>query len=330
MQPLPAQYSKITGTGSYLPQRCETNAQISARLATLGVATNDEWIRTRTGITQRYIAADHEKTSDLALFAAQNALQAAGLTANDIDLIIVATSTPDVVFPSTACYVQHKLGGRSGAAAFDVQAVCSGFVYALATADALIKQGVASKALVIGAETFSRIMDWQDRTTCVLFGDGAGAVVLEASDAPGILASRLHADGSLNHILNTPGQVVNGAVQGRPFLYMDGQTVFKKAVTVLTEVAHEVAAVADFDLTTLDWLIPHQANTRILSAVGKRLALREEQTIVTVAQHANTSAASVPLALDVAVRDGRIKAGHSVMLQGVGGGFTWGATLLRM
>jgi 3-oxoacyl-[acyl-carrier-protein] synthase III len=323
-------YTKITGTGSYLPARCETNAQITDRLAGIGVETSDEWIQTRTGITQRYIAGEHEKTSDLAVQAASRALQAAGLVADQIDLIIVATSTPDVVFPSVACYVQQKLGGKAGGAAFDVQAVCSGFVYALATADALIKQGVASKALVIGAETFSRIMNWQDRTTCVLFGDGAGAVVLEASQTPGILACRLHADGSLNHILNTPGQVVNGAVQGSPYLYMDGQAVFKKAVTVLTDVAHEVCEAAQFDLTTLDWLIPHQANTRILSAVGKRLGLRESQTIVTVPQHANTSAASVPLALDVAVRDGRIQAGHSVMFQGVGGGFTWGAALLIM
>jgi 3-oxoacyl-[acyl-carrier-protein] synthase-3 len=327
-------YTKITGTGSYLPQRCETNAQITLRLAALGVETSDEWIQTRTGIKQRFIAASGEKTSDLALAAAQNALQAAGIQANQIDLIIVATSTPDVVFPSTACYVQHKLGllnnTHIGGAAFDVQAVCSGFVYALTTADALIKQGVASKALVIGSETFSRIMDWQDRATCVLFGDGAGAVVLEASDTPGVLACKLHSDGSLNHILNTPGQVVNGAVEGRPYLYMDGQAVFKKAVTVLTDVAHEVCQAVQFDLAKLDWLIPHQANTRILSAVGKRLGLREEQTIVTVPFHANTSAASVPLALDVAVRDGRIQAGHSVMFQGVGGGFTWGAALVTM
>jgi 3-oxoacyl-[acyl-carrier-protein] synthase III len=325
-----AMYTKISGTGSYLPARCESNAQLMTRLANHGVDTSDEWIQTRTGILQRHIAADNEKTSDLAFIAAQRALQAAQLTANQIDLIIVATSTPDVVFPSVACYVQQKLGGLAGGAAFDVQAVCSGFVYALATADALIKQGIASKALVIGAETFSRIMNWNDRTTCVLFGDGAGAVVLEASTEPGLLACRLHADGNLNHILNTPGQVANGVVEGSPYLYMDGQAVFKKAVTVLTDVAHEVCEAADFDLANLDWLIPHQANTRILSAVGKRLGLRDEQTIVTVPQHANTSAASVPLALDVAVRDGRIKPGHSVMFQGVGGGFTWGAALLRM
>lgn len=328
--------TRITGTGSYLPSRCETNAQLAQRLASLGIETSDEWIQIRTGIKQRHIAANDEKTSDLALKAAQNALQAASLEASQIDLIIVATSTPDVIFPSVACYVQEKLGLASGVkvqgAAFDVQAVCSGFIYALTTADALIKQGVASKALVIGAETFSRIMDWQDRTTCVLFGDGAGAVVLEASDVPnaGILACRLHSDGSLNHILNTPGQVVNGVVEGRPYLYMDGQAVFKQAVTVLTDVAHEVCATASFDLATLDWLIPHQANTRILSVVGKRLGLNESQTIVTVPLHANTSAASIPLAFDVAVRDGRIQSGHSVLMQGVGGGFTWGAVLLRM
>jgi 3-oxoacyl-[acyl-carrier-protein] synthase-3 len=325
-----ALYTKITGTGSYLPANCESNEAITQRLAAMGVETSDEWIQSRTGIKQRYIAAENEKTSDLAVHAANRALQAAGISASQIDLIIVATSTPDVVFPSVACYVQHKLGGKAGGAAFDVQAVCSGFVYALATADALIKQGVANKALVIGAETFSRIMNWQDRTTCVLFGDGAGAVVLEASPTPGVLACRLHADGSLNHILNTPGQVVNGAIEGSPYLYMDGQAVFKKAVNVLTDVAHEVCEAAGFDLNQLDWLIPHQANTRILSAVGKRLGLRDEQTIVTVPIHANTSAASVPLALDVAVRDGRIKPGHSVMFQGVGGGFTWGAALLTM
>ena len=327
-------HTKITGTGSYLPALCESNDALAQRLARLGVETSDEWIQARTGITQRYIAAAHEKTSDLAVHAAKQALAAAGLAAQQIDLIIVATSTPDVVFPSTACYVQNKLGmsgGKNGGgAAFDVQAVCSGFVYALATADALIKQGIANKALVIGAETFSRIMDWRDRTTSVLFGDGAGAVVLEASDTAGVLACRLHADGSLSHILNTPGQVENGAVVGSPYLYMDGQAVFKQAVTVLVDVAHEVCAAAQFDIAQLDWLIPHQANTRILSAVGKRLGLSEEKTIVTVPQHANTSAASVPLALDVAVRDGRVQAGHTVMLQGVGGGFTWGAALLRM
>jgi 3-oxoacyl-[acyl-carrier-protein] synthase III len=332
MIPLP--YTKITGTGSYLPTRCESNVQLTERLSHLGVETSDEWIQSRTGITQRYIVANDEKTSDLATQAAQRALHAANLNASDIDLIIVATTTPDAIFPSTACYVQDKLGKLNNVkirgAAFDVQAVCSGFIYALATADALIKQGVASKALVIGAEILSHITNWQDRNTCVLFGDGAGAVVLEASETPGILACRLHSDGSLHTLLNTPAQINQGAIQGSPFLYMDGQAVFKQAVTVLADVAHEVCAAAHFDLAQLNWLIPHQANVRILSSVGKRLGLRDDQTIVTVNQHANTSAASVPLALDVAVRDGRIQAGHSVMLQGVGGGFTWGAVLLTM
>lgn len=325
-------YTQITGTGSYLPALCETNLHTVQRLANLGIDTSDEWIKSRTGITQRYIADINECTSDLAVKAAQNALLAANLTANQIDLIIVATTTPDTLFPSVACIVQHKLGLLNQVsmrgAAFDVQAVCSGFIYALTTANALIKQGVASKALVIGAETLSSIINWQDRNTCVLFGDGAGAVVLEASPNPGILACKLKSDGSLYSILNAPARVYQGQFKGDPFLYMDGPAVFKQAVTVLGDIAYEVCQLAQFDLATLDWLIPHQANVRILSAVGKRLNLPESKMIITVPQHANTSAASIPLALDIAVRDGRIQSGHSVMLQGVGGGFTWGAVLL--
>ncbi|MEY3996407.1 MAG: hypothetical protein RL344_750 [Pseudomonadota bacterium] len=327
-------HTKITGTGSYLPAHCESNLQITQRLAKLGIETSEEWIQSRTGITQRYIAAANEYTSDLAVQAAQQALLAAQLTASDIDLIIVATTTPDSIFPSVACTVQNKLGllhhVKMRGAAFDVQAVCSGFIYALTTANALIKQGIASKALVIGAETLTSIINWQDRNTCVLFGDGAGAVVLEASETAGILACKIHADGSLNSILNAPARVHQGLIEGNPFLYMDGQAVFKQAVTVLTDVAHEVCEAAHFDLSTLDWLIPHQANVRILSSVGKRLGIPETNIIVTVPQHANTSAASVPLALDTAIRDGRIQSGHSVMLQGVGGGFTWGAVLLKI
>jgi 3-oxoacyl-[acyl-carrier-protein] synthase III len=327
-------HTRITGTGSHLPARCESNLEIAERLAQLGVETSDEWIQSRTGITQRYLASNNEYTSDLAVQAAQKALQAAKLAASDIDLIIVATTTPDSLFPSVACTVQQKLGAlnqvKMRGAAFDVQAVCSGFIYALTTANALIKQGVARKALVIGAETLSSIIDWKDRNTCVLFGDGAGAVVLEASETAGILACKIHADGSLNTILNAPARVHQGLIEGKPFLYMDGQAVFKQAVTVLSEVAQEVCEAAQFNLSTLNWLIPHQANVRILSAVSKRLGISEDKVIVTVPLHANTSAASVPLALDIAVRDGRIQMGDSILLQGVGGGFTWGAVLLRL
>ena len=317
-------------SGHYLPERCETNAQLAYRLAKNGIETSDDWIVERTGIRQRYLAAPHEKTSDLATAAAKQAIAAACIAADSIDLIIVATSTPDVIFPSTACFIQQKLG-ISGGAAFDVQAVCSGFVYALATADAMIRAGTANRALVIGAEIFSNILNWQDRTTCVLFGDGAGAVVLDANEniaTSGILASRLHANGSLNHILNTPGQIAQGVVAGSPFLYMDGQAVFKQAVTVLDSVAREVCAAANLRLDAVDWLIPHQANVRILAAVGKKLGIPADKTISVVDQHANTSAASVPLALDVAVKDGRVQPGQLLLLLGVGGGFTWGANLL--
>lgn len=321
-------YSRIRGTGSYLPGDPISNDALAERLAAQGVETSDEWIVARTGIRQRHLSED-EPTSVLATRAAERALADAGLEAADIDLIILATSTPDWVFPSTACLVQKALGAAGGAA-FDVQAVCTGFVYAMANADALIRAGVAHRALVIGAERFSSILDWSDRTTCVLFGDGAGAVVLEAAAAPGMLASRLHADGSQESILRTAGQVCGGRVTGHPFLTMDGQAVFRLAVTVLDSVGREVVEAAGLSIDAVDWLIPHQANIRILSATGRKLGIAPEKVVVTVDRHANTSAASVPLALDVARRDGRIRAGHLVMLQGVGGGFTWGANLLRM
>ena len=319
----------ITGTGSALPADCVTNAELVRRLAERGIESSDDWIVERTGIRQRYLADPDTASSHLAAEAARRALAAAGRDASSVDLIIVATSTPDYVFPSTACLVQKALG-ISGGAAFDVQAVCSGFVYALATADAMIRSGMATCALVIGAEVFSRILDWNDRGTCVLFGDGAGAVLLEAGDKPGILACRLHADGQYEHILRTPGNVCKGGITGSPMLTMDGQAVFKLAVTVLDEVARETLSAVGMTIDQLDWLIPHQANVRILQATAKRLGLSREKVIVTVDQHANTSAASVPLALDVAVRDGRIQAGQHVLLEGVGGGFTWGAVLVRI
>ncbi len=315
--------SRITGTGSYLPEKLLTNRD----LETL-VETSDDWIVSRTGIRERHIAAEGEFSSDLALHACRNALEAAGRNAGDVDLIVLATSTPDMVFPSSACLLQAKLGVKKGAA-FDVQAVCSGFVYALATADLFIRAGQHKCALVVGAEVFSRILDWKDRGTCVLFGDGAGAVVLEASDEPGILSSHLRADGSYASILNTPGHVSGGAVQGDPTLKMDGGAVFKLAVRVLEESAREALAANNYTVPDLDIYIPHQANVRIVSHVGKKLGLPESKCIVTVDRHANTSAASIPLALDVAVRDGRVKKGHLVLLQGVGGGFTWGSVLLR-
>jgi 3-oxoacyl-[acyl-carrier-protein] synthase III len=317
-------HSRIVGTGSYLPPGVVTNDDLSRR-----VDTSDEWIVTRTGIRQRHIAAPEQASSDLAYEAAKAALAAAGVTAAEIDLIIVATSTPDFVFPSTACLVQAHLGVK-GCAAFDIQAVCSGFVYALALADSLVRVEQARSALVIGSEVFSRILDWNDRSTCVLFGDGAGAVVLRADSRPGILGSALHADGSQAAILSVPGNVSGGSITGTPFLRMDGQAVFKFAVKVLDEVARETVAKCGLTLDDVDWLIPHQANLRILEATAKRLKIPRERLIVTVDRHANTSAASVPLALDLAVRDGRIRPGHRVMLQGVGGGFTWGATLVEM
>ena len=320
-------FSRITGTGSFLPPRRLSNDDMAAMLAERGLETSDAWIVERTGIRFRHFAAEGVASSDLALPAYKAALAAAGRRAEDVDLIVVATSTPDMVFPSTATLLQHKLGVH-GCAAFDVQAVCSGFVYALTVADAMIKTGSASCALVVGAEVFSRILDFNDRTTCVLFGDGAGAVVLEASAEPGILASDLHADGRHSDILCTPGTVAGGQVLGTPLLRMDGQAVFKLAVGVLEQAARNVLERAGRMPESLHWLVPHQANIRIMQATAKKLKLAPERLVATVAEHGNTSAASVPLALDVAVRDGRIRRGDSVMLEGVGGGFTWGAVLL--
>ena len=321
-------YSRITGTGSYLPPNRLTNAQLATQLAARGVETSDEWIVARTGIEARHFAAPDVASSDLGVEAARRAIEAAGLQAADIDLIIVATSTPDMVFPSVACILQHKLG-IAGCPAFDLQAVCSGFVYALTVADAMIKSGAATRALVIGAEVFSRILDFSDRTTCVLFGDGAGAVVLEASQEPGILASDLHADGRHVGILCVPGHVSGGQVVGSPLLTMDGQAVFKLAVGVLENAARATLAKASLTEADIDWLIPHQANLRIMRSTAKKLKLPLEKLIVTVDQHGNTSAASIPLALDDAVRSGKVKKGDIVMLEGVGGGFTWGAVLVR-
>jgi len=322
-------YSRITGTGSYLPPRRLTNSDLAAELATQGVETSDDWIVERTGIRARHFAAPEVCSSDLGLEAARRALQAAGLQAKDIDLIIVATSTPDMVFPSTACILQDKLGAN-GCPAFDVQAVCSGFIYALSIADAMIKTGAAKKALVIGAEVFSRILDFKDRTTCVLFGDGAGAVVLEASDTPGILASDLRADGKHVGILCVPGHVSGGNVLGAPLLQMDGPAVFKLAVGVLDEAARAVLAKAGKTAADIDWLIPHQANIRIMQSSARKLKLSMDKVVVTVDQHGNTSAASIPLALDAAVRSGKVKAGELLLLEAVGGGFTWGAVLLNL
>ncbi len=318
-------YARVAGTGSFLPGKPVTNDDLVAR----GIETSDEWIADRTGIRMRHLAEPDVTASQLAYEASVRAIEAAGCQPSDIDLIIVATSTPDYIFPSTATLLQARLGIANGGAAFDLQAVCTGFTYALATAEKFIRSGSNKRALVVGADGFSRILDWNDRGTCVLFGDGAGAVVLEASDRPGILASALHADGSHSPILNVPGQVNRGVVTGDPFLRMDGQAVFKFAVRVLGEVAREVVEQAGMSMGDVDWLIPHQANIRILQATGKRLGVPMEKVIATVAQHGNTSAASIPLALDLAVRDGRIQRGQKLLLEGVGGGFTWGAVLLE-
>ena len=325
-------YSKIIGTGSVLPPNRVTNAQLVVDLASRDIETSDEWIFSRSGIAARHYADAETLSSDLAVLAAQHALEMAGVVANDIDLIIVATSTPDHCggFPSTACVVQRKLGITNGSAALDVQAVCSGFVYALTVADSLIKTGAHKKALVIGTEIFSRILDFSDRGTCVLFGDGAGAVVLAASDQPGILSTKLHADGRYGDILCMPGAVKDGRITGSAFLHMDGPAVFKLAVSVLEKVALEALELAGITSHQLDWLIPHQANIRIMQSTAKKLGLPFEKMVVTVDQHGNTSAASIPLALDTAMRDGRIKPGQHVMMEGVGGGFTWGAVVARM
>jgi 3-oxoacyl-[acyl-carrier-protein] synthase-3 len=317
-------HARITGTGSYLPPTALTNNDLVAR----GVDTSDEWIVERTGIQCRHIAEEGQQASDLALAASLKAIGAAGIGAEKIDLIILATSTPDYIFPSTACLLQSKLG-ISSAAAFDVQAVCSGFVYALTMAEKFIQSGSHRCALVVGTEVFSRILDWNDRGTCVLFGDGAGAVILEASEEPGILASALHADGSQHGILEVPGSICGGKVVGQPFVKMDGPAVFKFAVKVLAEVAQEVLDRAGMSAAAIDWLIPHQANIRIIQSTAKKLGLPMDKVVTTVDRHGNTSAASIPLALDAAVRDGRIKRGDTLMLEGVGGGFTWGAVLLK-
>jgi 3-oxoacyl-[acyl-carrier-protein] synthase-3 len=327
MKTTTARYTRIAGTGSFLPPRRVTNAELAAELAGRGIETSDDWIVERTGIRARHFAAADVASSDLAVEAARRALAAADCDAAQVDLIIVATSTPDMVFPSTACIVQRKLG-IAGCPAFDVQAVCSGFVYGLSVADAMIRTGAARKALVIGAEVFSRILDFDDRTTCVLFGDGAGAVLLEASDTPGVLASALHADGRHVDILCTPGTVSGGAVIGDPLLKMDGQAVFKLAVGVLDSVAREVLEKAGRSAADIDWLIPHQANIRIMQSTAKKLRLPADKLVVTVDEHGNTSAASIPLAFDAAVRAGKLRRGDTVMLEGVGGGFTWGAVLL--
>ena len=324
-------YARVAGTGSYLPEQRLTNQDLVERLAKSGLETSDEWITTRSGISARHFAAENELTSDLAVKAAQAALSSAGITSSDLDLIILATSTPDHLggFPSTACVVQDKLGAHTACAAFDVQAVCAGFTYALATADAFIRAGSYKKVLVIGAETFSRILDFQDRGTCVLFGDGAGAVVLEASKEPGILSTALHADGSQRDILCVPGRAGNGQVYGSPFMTMDGQAVFKLAVKVLEQVAHEALEKANLKPEQIDWLVPHQANIRIMEGTAKKMGMPMDKVIVTVHEHGNTSAASIPLALDCGVRSGQIQRGQHLLLEGVGGGFAWGAVALK-
>ena len=316
--------SKIIGTGSYLPAKVLTNFDLEKI-----VETSHDWIVSRSGIHERHVAAESELTSDLALQASLRAIETAGISANEIDLVIVATTSPDQIFPSTACILQDKLGIKNCCAAFDMQAVCGGFVYALNTADLYIRGGQAKTALVVGAEVLSRMLDWNDRTTCVLFGDGAGAVVLRASDTPGIVASKLHADGSHRGMLKADGNIRNGEVQGDPFIKMDGKAVFKFAVKVLSEVVEEVLEENNLQGSDIAWLVPHQANIRIMEATAKKLGLSMDNVVVTVATHGNTSAASIPLALDAAVRDGRIKAGQNILLEAVGGGFTWGAVLIK-
>ncbi len=317
-------YSRITGTGSYLPTKTLSNYDLEKI-----VETSHDWIVSRSGIHERHFAADHESTSDLALQASLRAIAAAGIAADDIDLIIVATTTPDQIFPSTACILQDKLGITNGGPAFDMQAVCGGFVYAMNTADMYIRAGQARTVLVVGAEILSRILDWQDRTTCVLFGDGAGAVILQASTTPGIIAAKLHADGRQRGMLKAEGNIRNGVIQGDPSIKMDGQAVFKFAVNMLSKVVEELLEENKLSETLIDWLIPHQANIRIMEATAKKLGLSMDKVVVTVGQHGNTSAASIPLALDVAVRDGRIKKDQHILLEAIGGGFTWGALLIK-
>ena len=316
-------YSKIIGTGSYLPEKILTNQDLESI-----VDTNDSWIRTRTGIEQRHIAADNEMASDLAVNACLKAIESADISIDKIDLIIVATTTPDMTFPSTACILQNKLGIKD-CPAFDVQAVCSGFVYALATADMFIRAGKYKTALVVGTEIYSRLLDWSDRSTCVLFGDGAGAVLITKSDQPGILSSHLHANGSHYNTLSLPGNISHGKIQGNPFVTMEGNTVFKFAVKVMEEIVYEALSENNLQTSDIDWLIPHQANIRIIRSTAKKLGISMEKVVTTIAKHGNTSAASIPLALDLAVRDKRIKPNQYVLLEGVGGGFTWGAVLIR-
>ena len=316
-------HSKIIGTGSYLPEKILTNQDLESI-----VDTNDSWIRTRTGIEQRHIAADNEMASDLAVNACLKAIESADISIDRIDLIIVATTTPDMTFPSTACILQNKLGIKD-CPAFDVQAVCSGFVYALATADMFIRAGKYKTALVVGTEIYSRLLDWSDRSTCVLFGDGAGAVLITKSDQPGILSSHLHANGSHYNTLSLPGNISHGKIQGNPFVTMEGNTVFKFAVKVMEEIVYEALSENNLQTSDIDWLIPHQANIRIIRSTAKKLGISMEKVVTTIAKHGNTSAASIPLALDLAVRDKRIKPNQYVLLEGVGGGFTWGAVLIR-
>ena len=317
-------YAKILGTGSYLPANRVSNDDLAKK-----VDTSDEWISTRTGIKFRHIADETEKTSDLAAEASRRAIAAAGLNAEDIDLIIVATATPDMQFPSTATILQQKLGITNGCPAFDVQAVCAGFMYAMNTANAYIKSGMAKNALVVGAETFSRIVDWNDRATCVLFGDGAGAVVLGASEEAGIIHSKLKADGNYLDLLNAPGQIAGGQVCGSPYIHMDGPGVFKFAVKMLAKIADEVISEAGYTAEQIDWIVPHQANRRIIESTAKHLGLSMDKVILTVQDHGNTSAASIPLALDAGIAEGRIRRGQNLLLEGIGGGFAWGAVLVK-
>ncbi|MEA5098458.1 MAG: beta-ketoacyl-ACP synthase III [Burkholderiaceae bacterium] len=325
-------YSKIIGTGSYLPPRRVTNEELVAQLAAKGVETSDEWIVSRSGITSRHYADPGVLSSDLGVEAAKKALEMAKLQTNDVDLILLATTTPDHLggFPSTACRVQAKLGIENHCAAVDIQAVCSGFVYAMSMADAFIRAGIHKNILVVATEIYSRVVDFNDRSTCVLFGDGAGAVVVSASEQPGILATKLHADGTHNDILHMDARLNCGVLEGSGFMYMDGQAVFKQAVTVLDQVGHEVMELAGVDPSQIDWLIPHQANVRIMQSAAKRLKIPTEKVVITVDWTANTSAATIPIALDTAMRDGRIKSGQNILMAAIGGGLTWGAVLARM
>lgn len=319
-------YARITGVGACLPERIVTNAELEQR-----VDTTDAWIRARTGIAQRHVAADDETTCDLAAKAARRALAASGRTAAEVDLILVATTTPDVIFPSTACLLQQRLGA-SGCPAFDIQAVCAGFIYALSVVDQFIKSGGAKCALVVGAETMTRLLDWTDRNTCVLFGDGAGAVLVEADNTPGILSTHIHADGRYQALLNVPAGISSNYDQvkaGRAFISMQGNEVFKVAVNTLGRIVEETLAANAMQKEELDWLVPHQANIRIITATAKKLDIGMDRVVLTIAEHGNTSAASVPLALEVAVRDGRIRAGETLLLEAFGGGFTWGSVLLK-